>query len=116
MVNIMEKSVNLVLGGGGARGIASVGVLIELLNRKNEIICITGTSAGALVGGLYSTYKESSINNNSIVKYLYNLIEEDFTQFKDINWFNLISFYGHKLFGNINFGSFGIYKGVALHK
>lgn len=42
----------LVLGSGGARGYAHIGVIEELKSRGHEIVTIAGTSMGALVGGL----------------------------------------------------------------
>lgn len=45
----------LVLSGGGARGIAHVGVLKVLEELKIPIDCIAGTSMGAVVGGLYAS-------------------------------------------------------------
>ncbi len=44
----------LVLSGGGAKGIAHIGVLKILEEANLEIEVITGTSMGAVVGGLYS--------------------------------------------------------------
>jgi len=44
----------LVLGGGGARGAAHIGVLKVLEREHVPIDCITGTSMGAIVGGLYA--------------------------------------------------------------
>lgn len=46
--------VGLVLGGGGARGLAHLGVIAELERLYIPIDCIAGTSAGALVGGVYA--------------------------------------------------------------
>jgi lysophospholipid hydrolase len=48
------KSIGLVLGGGGARGIAHVGVIRSLLEREIPIDIVGGTSIGALVGGLFA--------------------------------------------------------------
>jgi NTE family protein len=46
--------VGLVLGGGGARGAAHIGV-IQVLEREHIPICrIAGTSMGSIVGGLYA--------------------------------------------------------------
>ena len=45
----------LVLSGGGARGIAHVGVLKVLEDLQIPIDCIAGTSMGAVVGGLYAS-------------------------------------------------------------
>lgn len=46
--------VGLALGGGGARGAAHFGVLKVLEKEKIPIDLITGTSMGAIAGGMYS--------------------------------------------------------------
>ncbi len=46
--------IGLVLSGGGARGVAHVGVIKVLEEMKIPIDCIAGTSMGAIVGGLYA--------------------------------------------------------------
>jgi len=46
--------VGLVLGGGGARGGAHLGVLEVLEELRVPVSCIAGTSMGALVGGAYA--------------------------------------------------------------
>lgn len=43
---------SVVLGSGGARGYAHIGVIHELLGRGYHIVGISGSSMGALVGGL----------------------------------------------------------------
>ena len=45
----------LVLGGGGARGGAHLGVLEVLEDLRIPVDCISGTSMGALVGGAYAS-------------------------------------------------------------
>ena len=40
---------------GGARGIAHIGVIEELLKHEFEITAITGSSMGAMVGAMYAT-------------------------------------------------------------
>lgn len=45
----------LVLSGGGALGIAHVGVLKVLEEQRIPIDCITGTSMGSIIGGLYAS-------------------------------------------------------------
>jgi NTE family protein len=47
--------IGLVLGGGGARGLAHVSVIKELERKQIPIDCIAGTSMGALIGGLYAS-------------------------------------------------------------
>jgi len=47
-------SVSLVLGAGGARGLAHIGVIETLLARGYRIAAIAGSSMGALVGGIHA--------------------------------------------------------------
>ena len=49
-----RKKVGLVLGGGGAKGVAHIGVLKVLEEAGIPIDYIAGTCMGAIVGGLYS--------------------------------------------------------------
>ncbi|HOS47718.1 MAG TPA: patatin-like phospholipase family protein, partial [Bacteroidia bacterium] len=49
-----SQKVGLVLSGGGARGLAHIGVLKALEENNIPIDYITGTSAGALVGSYYA--------------------------------------------------------------
>ena len=50
-----RQSVGLVLSGGGAKGIAHIGVIKALEDNNIPIDYITGTSMGAIVGGLYAS-------------------------------------------------------------
>jgi NTE family protein len=50
----VKKKVHLVLGSGGARGIAHIGVIEQLEKEGYEIIEIIGCSMGAVVGGIYA--------------------------------------------------------------
>ena len=45
----------LVLSGGGARGMAHIGVIKVLERERIPVDCIVGTSMGAVVGGLYAS-------------------------------------------------------------
>jgi NTE family protein len=49
--------IGLVLGGGGARGAAHIGVLRELERLRVPVDAIAGTSMGAIVGSLYASGK-----------------------------------------------------------
>ena len=46
--------IGLALSGGGARGLAHVGVLKVLEEMRIPISCVTGTSMGAIVGGTFA--------------------------------------------------------------
>jgi NTE family protein len=52
---LLRPRICLVLSGGGARGIAHIGVLKVLEDLKIPIDCIAGTSMGAVVGGLFAS-------------------------------------------------------------
>src|SRR5258707_1009416 len=54
-VSQVRPRICLVLSGGGARGMAHIGVLKVLEELKIPIDCIAGTSMGAVVGGLYAS-------------------------------------------------------------
>ncbi|MCG8478978.1 MAG: patatin-like phospholipase family protein, partial [Spirochaetales bacterium] len=47
-----RRTVGLALGGGGARGLAHIGVLQCLEEAGVPIDCVTGTSVGSLIGAL----------------------------------------------------------------
>jgi len=59
-----KKRIGLALGGGGARGLAHIGVLKVLEKEEIPIDLIAGTSIGALVGGAYA----SGINQDELQK------------------------------------------------
>lgn len=52
-----QHTVSLVLGSGGARGLAHIGVIHWLLEKGYEIRSISGASIGALVGGIHAIGK-----------------------------------------------------------
>lgn len=54
----------LVLSGGGARGLAQIGVLEVLDSAKTDFDLVVGTSMGGMIGGLYA----SGISPDSLVK------------------------------------------------
>ena len=49
-----HPKVCLVLSGGGARGVAHIGVLKVLEELRVPVHCIVGTSMGAIIGGAYA--------------------------------------------------------------
>jgi NTE family protein len=62
-MNLDNKSISLVLGSGGARGLAHIGVIQVLEEHGYNIRSISGSSMGALIGGIYAageleTYRE----------------------------------------------------------
>ena len=73
----MEKQVTLVLGSGTARGLAHIGVIRVLEEAGFRVSAVTGTSMGALVGGIYAAGKLDgytewvrSLTKKDILRYL----------------------------------------------
>ncbi len=56
-MNSEPKTVSLVLGSGGARGLAHIGVIHVLEEKGYNIESIAGCSMGALIGGMYAAGK-----------------------------------------------------------
>lgn len=72
-----STSVSLVLGSGGARGLAHIGVIEWLEDNGYEIRSISGSSMGALIGGIYAageldTYKHwvTALDRADVVRML----------------------------------------------
>jgi NTE family protein len=58
-VHVRPAKIAVVLGGGGSKGFAHIGVLKVLEAQKIPIHMIVGTSAGSLVGSLYASGKSA---------------------------------------------------------
>lgn len=72
-----EKTVSLILGSGGARGLAHIGIIHWLEENGYVIKSISGCSMGALIGGVYAVGKLDvytgwvrAINKTDILKLL----------------------------------------------
>jgi NTE family protein len=65
-----RKRIGIALGGGGARGLAHIGVLRVLEKEKIPIHLIAGTSIGALVGGAYASGINSDELHKKVEEYL----------------------------------------------
>jgi len=50
-----RPKIGLTLSGGGAKGLAHIGILKAIDSAGLRIDCITGTSMGAIIGALYAT-------------------------------------------------------------
>lgn len=92
----MNKTVALVLGSGGARGYAHIGVIEALEARGYEIGCIAGCSMGAVVGGIYAAGKLDEYREwTESLDYL------DVLRLLDVS-FRLGAIRGEKVFGKIH--------------
>jgi NTE family protein len=59
-INGNGKSISLVLGSGGARGMAHIGIIRWLEEHDYQIASVSGSSIGALIGGVYAADKLDS--------------------------------------------------------
>ncbi|AIZ32364.1 patatin-like phospholipase family protein [Pseudomonas sp. K1(2024)] len=91
----MSKRVALVLGSGGARGYAHIGVIEEIERRGYEIACIAGCSMGAVVGGIYAAGKLDEYR-----RWIESLDYLDVLRLVDVS-FRLGAIRGDKVFGQI---------------
>lgn len=70
----VQPEIGLVLSGGGAKGIAHIGLIKALEENDIPIDCITGTSMGAIVGALYAcgytTDEMMELLNSSYFNYM----------------------------------------------
>jgi NTE family protein len=65
---LTRQSIGLVLSGGGARGLAHVGVLDALEEAGIEIDMVGGTSIGAVIGGLFALGRAGTALRHAVHK------------------------------------------------
>ncbi|MFZ2206345.1 MAG: patatin-like phospholipase family protein [Microgenomates group bacterium] len=75
---MFRPKIGLALGGGGPKGLAHIGVIKVLEKNNIPIDFIAGTSAGAMVGGMYAYSKNIAS------------LEE---QFLNKNWFQMLTYF-----------------------
>ena len=76
-----KKTVSLVLGSGGARGLAHIGVIHYLEENGYDIRSISGCSIGALVGGVYACGKLDSFE-----EWVRPITKLDIVRLLDVSW------------------------------
>jgi NTE family protein len=64
----LAPRIGLALSGGGARGLAHIGVLKVLEEMRVPISCVTGTSMGAVVGGAFSSGRTPTQMEETVLK------------------------------------------------
>ncbi len=75
------KSISLVLGSGGARGLAHIGVITWLEEHGYDIQHIAGSSIGAVIGGIHATGKLSEFE-----QWVRAITRMDIVTYLDIAW------------------------------
>lgn len=76
-----KKTISLVLGSGGARGLAHIGVIHWLEENNFKIQSISGCSIGALVGGIYAAGKLDDFEN-----WVRAITKVDIATLLDLSW------------------------------
>lgn len=89
-----KKTVSLVLGSGGARGLAHIGVIRCLNELGYDIKYISGTSIGALIGGIYAAGKLDEYEH-----WVKELDRTDVVRLLDISFSRGALFKGEKIIG-----------------
>ena len=84
---VERPKVALVLSGGGARGIAHIGVLKVLQDAKVPVDCVVGTSMGAIVGGAMATGMPVNDMEQAVTTADWDHIFGDKPKRKDIPYF-----------------------------
>lgn len=105
-----KYSVSLVLGSGGARGLAHIGIIDCLTEHGLDIRSIAGTSMGALVGGIYAAGKLDLYKN-----WVSTLERRDVIQLLDLSFSNNGLIKGERIIktlkdmiGNANIGELAV--------
>ncbi len=81
MNDAQQTTVSLVLGSGGARGLAHIGVIRVLEEKGYKIESIAGCSMGALIGGIYAAGKLDEYE-----QWILDLKRLDIVNMMDIAW------------------------------
>lgn len=76
-----KKTVSLVLGSGGARGLAHIGVIRWLEEHDFEIVSVSGCSIGTVVGGVYAAGKLDEFED-----WMRTITKFDIVSLMDFNW------------------------------
>ncbi|PMG27125.1 serine protease [Vibrio splendidus] len=88
----MAKTVSLVLGSGGARGLVHVGVIRWLIEHGYQIKSISGCSIGALIGGVYAAGKLDEFE-----EWVTSIDQSDMAMMLDFSWQSSGIFKGDKI-------------------
>ncbi|ERM61041.1 MULTISPECIES: patatin-like phospholipase family protein [Vibrio] len=88
----MAKTISLVLGSGGARGLVHVGIIRWLIEHGFQIKSISGCSIGALIGGVYAAGKLDEFE-----EWVTSIDQSDMAMMLDFSWQSSGIFKGDKI-------------------
>ena len=89
---MMAKTISLVLGSGGARGLVHVGIIRWLMEHGYQIKSISGCSIGALIGGVYAAGKLDEFE-----EWVTSIDQSDMAMMLDFSWQSSGIFKGDKI-------------------
>ena len=90
------RTVSLVLGSGGARGLAHIGVIRWLEENNFQIKSIAGCSIGALIGGVYAAGKIDQLE-----KWMLSIDKINMANLLDLAWGTAGIFKGDKIINTL---------------
>ena len=85
---LIRPKIGLVLGGGGARGAAHLGVIEVLERLRVPVDCVAGTSMGALVSGAYAAGLSTAEMRKELADADWNDMFQDNPAYSEINYRN----------------------------
>jgi len=88
-----HKTVSLVLGSGGARGHAHIGVIKAIEERGLDIRSISGTSMGSVIGGIYAAGEL-----DTYIEWAQRLEKRDVVKLLDLSFSTVSLFKGERIF------------------
>jgi NTE family protein len=91
-----KQSVSLVLGSGGARGLAHIGVIKWLEENNYEVKSIAGCSIGSLIGGVYAAGKLKQLE-----QWMRSITTVNIAGLLDISWGKGGLFKGDKIINTL---------------
>jgi len=91
-----QKSVSLVLGSGGARGLVHIGIIKWLEEHNYEIKSISGCSIGSLIGGVYAAGKLDKLE-----EWMKSITNYDIINQLDLSWSSNGLFKGEKIINTL---------------
>jgi NTE family protein len=89
----MSKKIGVALGGGGAKGLAHIAVLEVLDELGADVVAVSGTSIGAIMGTLYAAGMSGKEVRAAIEAILAtpDTLEEAFSAKRTFGWLELLS-------------------------
>ena len=91
-----SKTVSLVLGSGGARGLAHIGVIKWLEENSYKIKYVVGCSIGSLIGGIYAAGKLHKLE-----QWMRSITKIDILGLLDVSWSSGGIFRGDKIINTL---------------